>query len=65
MKYLQFYIQVMKTDKLSIINHKIKVEYDSDFPYYVRVNQVNKDNNNLCIFIIRENKYSDSKNIME
>ena len=50
-----------ETDKLSIINHKIKVECDSDFPYYVKADQVNKDNNNLCIFTIRENKYSDSK----
>ena len=50
-----------ETDKLSIINHKIKVNCDSDFPYYVKADQVNKDNKNYCIFTIRENQFSDSK----
>ena len=50
-----------ENDKLSIINHKIKVKCDSDFPAYVKADEINKDNVNLCLFTIRENKFSSSK----
>ena len=50
-----------ENDKLSIINHKIKIKCDSDSPSYVKADEINKENNNLCVFTIRENKFSDYK----
>ena len=50
-----------ENDKLSIINPKIKIKCESDSPYYVQADEINKDNINECIFTIRENKFGDKK----
>ena len=50
-----------ENDKLSIINQKIKIKCESDSPNYVKADEINKDNENKCIFVIRENKYGDIK----
>ena len=50
-----------ENDKLSIINQRIKLKCESDFPNYVKAEEINKDNKNECSFIIRENKFGDSK----
>ena len=50
-----------ENDKLSIINQKIKIKCESDSPNYVKADEINKDNDNKCIFVIRENKYGDMK----
>ena len=50
-----------ENDKLSIINQRIKIKCESDYPNYVQANEINKDNKNECSFIIRENKFGDSK----
>ena len=48
-------------DKLSIINQKVKIKCDSDYSNFVKADEINKDNNNLCIFTIRENSFNDIK----
>ena len=50
-----------ENDKLSIINQKIKVKCESDSSNYVKADEINKDNNNLCIFTIRESSFNDNK----
>ena len=52
-----------ENDKLSIINQRIKIKCDSDYPNYVKADEINKNNIHECSFIIRENKFGDSKNI--
>ena len=50
-----------ENDKLSIINQRIKIKCDSDYPNYVKADEINKNNIHECSFIIRENKFGDSK----
>ena len=50
-----------ENDKLSIINQRIKIKCESDSPNYVKADEINKDNKHECSFIIRENKFGDSK----
>ena len=50
-----------ESDKLSIINQKIKIKCESDSPKYVQADEINKDNKNECHFVIRENKFGESK----
>ena len=48
-------------DKLSIINQRIKIKCESDYPNYVKADEINKDNKYECSFIIRENKFGENK----
>ena len=48
-------------DKLSIINQRIKIKCESDYPNYVKADEINKDNKYVCSFIIRENKFGENK----
>ena len=48
-------------DKLSTINQRIKIKCESDYPNYVKAEEITKDNKNECSFIVRENKFGDSK----
>ena len=50
-----------ENDKLSIINQKIKIKCESDSPNFVKADEINKENNHECVFLIRENKYGDIK----
>ena len=50
-----------ESDKLSIINQKIKIKCESDSPKYVQADEINKDNKNECHFVVRENKFGESK----
>ena len=43
-----------ENDKLSIINQKIKIKCESDYPNYVKADEINKDNGYKCSFVIRE-----------
>ena len=40
-----------ENDKLNIINQKIKIKCESDYPNYVKVDEINKDNGYECSFV--------------
>ena len=48
-------------DKLSLINQRIKIKCESDYPNYVKADEINKDNKYECSFVIRENKFGENK----
>ena len=51
-----------ENEKLSIINQKIKIKCESNYPNYIKADEINKDNRYECSFVIRENKFGDIKN---